>query len=82
MTGSASFRAAAIGAVLAAICCVSPLVALNLPLAGLGVWLVGAAPVVLPLMIAGIGLVSWSRYHHWARSTAREATIRKEAVKS
>ncbi|MBP2236420.1 mercuric ion transport protein [Sinorhizobium kostiense] len=58
MTDRTAIRAGVAGAVLVAICCAAPLVALSLPLAGLGVWLAGAGLVVLPLMATGLGLVA------------------------
>ena len=47
MSDRALIRAGAAGAVLAAICCAALLIAVSLPLAGLGAWLAGAGLVVL-----------------------------------
>ena len=64
------------GVGLVAICCAASLVALSLPVAGLGAWLTGVSLTVLPSAIAGLGLVAWVR----ARAT-REITMSKESVK-
>lgn len=79
MTDGAVIRAGAVGAVLAAICCAAPLLAVGLPLAGLGAWLTGVGAVMLPLMVAGF--VAWGLHHRRARATAHETKIRKEGVK-
>jgi mercuric ion transport protein len=71
-------RDGAIGVVLAAICCAAPLLAAGLSLAGLDVWLAGAGLVVLPLTIAGLGLVAWIMHRRHARSACREMTIHSE----
>ncbi|MBY5840636.1 mercury transport protein [Rhizobium leguminosarum] len=81
MTDRAAIRAGAVGAVLATICCAAPLLAIGLPLAGLGAWLTGVGAVVLPLMVAGFGFVAWGLHHRRARATAYETKIRKEGVK-
>lgn len=41
MSDRALIRAGTVGAIFAAICCAAPLVAVTLPLAGLGAWLKG-----------------------------------------
>ncbi|MGP2492903.1 mercury transport protein [Mesorhizobium sp. PUT5] len=81
MTDRAVIRAGAVGAVLAAICCAASLLAVGLPLAGLGIWLTGVGAVVLPLMVAGFGFVAWGLHHRRARATADKTKIRKEGVK-
>ena len=48
MNDRALIGAGTAGAILAAICCATPLIAGVLPLAGLGAWLAGAGLVVLP----------------------------------
>ncbi|MGV2184032.1 mercury transport protein [Rhizobium rhizogenes] len=69
------------GAILAAICCAAPLLAVGLPLAGLGAWLAGAGPTVLPLIVAGLSLVAWGVYHRRAKAAGCETKIHKEGVK-
>jgi mercuric ion transport protein len=68
MNDRALIRAGALGAILAAICCAAPLLAVGLPLAGLGAWLAGAGLVVLPLTVAVLGLVAWSIRHRRAKT--------------
>jgi mercuric ion transport protein len=69
------------GAVLAAICCAAPLLAAVLPLAGLAAWIAGAGLVVLPLMVAGLGLLAWALHHRRAKVADRETKTHKEGVK-
>ncbi|TYK92514.1 mercury transport protein, partial [Streptococcus pyogenes] len=52
-----------------------------LPLAGLGAWVAGAGPVVLPLVIACFGLVAWGLHRRRARADCGETKIHKEGVK-
>jgi mercuric ion transport protein len=77
----ALIRAGTAGAVLAAICCATPLIVGVLPLAGLGAWLAGAGLVLLPLMVACFGLVAWVIHHRRARAECGETKIHKEGVK-
>ena len=81
MNDRALIRAGAAGAVLAAICCATPLIAGALSLAGLGAWLAGASLVVLPLVIECFDLVAWSVHRRRARPTCSETKIQKEGVK-
>lgn len=60
MSDRALIRPGMVGAVLAVICCAAPLLAVSLPLAGLGAWLAGAGLVVLPPIVAGFALVAWA----------------------
>jgi mercuric ion transport protein len=64
MSDRALIRAGMASAVLAVICCAAPLIAVSLPLAGLGAWLAGAGLVVLPLLVVGLGLVAWAIHQH------------------
>lgn len=68
MNNHATIRAGLAGAVLAAICCAAPLLAVALPLASVGGWLTGTGLVVLPLTIAGLGLGAWGVHHRRAKS--------------
>lgn len=63
MSDRALIRAGMAGAVLAVICCAAPLLAVSLPLAGLGAWLAGAGLVVLPLIVAGLAFIAWAIHH-------------------
>ena len=74
-------RAGMVGAILAATCCAAPLLAVSLPLAGLGAWLAGAGLVVLPLMVVALGLVAGGVHHRRATSARWETKIYKEGMK-
>jgi mercuric ion transport protein len=67
MTDRALIRAGTVGAIFAAICCAAPLLAVTLPLAGLGAWLTGSGLVVPSLIAAGLGLVAWGIHHRRAQ---------------
>lgn len=77
MNDCALIRVGTAGAVLAAICCATPLIAGVLPLAGLGAWLAGAGLVVLPLVIACFGLIAWAIRRRRARPDCGETKIHK-----
>lgn len=77
MNDRALIRAGTAGAVLAAICCAAPLLAVALPLAGLGAWLTGAGLVALPLMVACFGLIAWAIYRRRAEANCGETKNRK-----
>ena len=81
MTDRAAIRAGTVGAILAAICCAGPLLALALPLAGLGAWLAGAGLVVLSMMIAGLGLAAWGVHRRRAKAAGFETKFHREVVK-
>lgn len=59
--------AGTVGAILASICCAASLLAVALPLAGLGAWLTGSGPVVISLIAADLGLVAWGIHHRRAK---------------
>lgn len=59
-----------IGAVVAAICCATPVLVVVLPLLGLGAWLAMADSVLVPLLLACLGLLSLGLYRS-RRSLAR-----------
>ena len=69
------------GAILAAICCTAPLLAAALPLAGFVAWVAGAGLLVVPLMIAGLGLLAWALHHRRAKAAGCETKTHKEGVK-
>jgi len=81
MNDRALIRVGAAGAILAAICCAVPLLLVGLPLASVGAWLAGAGLVMLPLILAALGLVAWGVHHRRATAAARETKIHKEGVK-
>jgi mercuric ion transport protein len=78
MSDRALGLAGMVGAVLAAIWCAVPLLTVGLPLAA---WLAGAGLVVLPLTIAGLGLVVWGIHHRRAKAAGCGTKIPKEGVK-
>lgn len=69
------------GAIIAAICCAAPLLVVGLPLAGLGAWLAGAGLLILPLIVAALGLVAWGIHHRRTTAAACETKVHKEGVK-
>ena len=69
------------GAILAAICCAAPLLAAAFPLAGFAAWMAGTGLVVLPLVVAGLGLLAWALRHRRTRATGCETKTLKEGVK-
>jgi mercuric reductase len=68
------------GAILAAICCAAPLLVAVLPLTGLAAWMAGASLVVLPLVVAGLGLVAWGLHHRRAKAADCETKTHKEGM--
>jgi mercuric ion transport protein len=57
----------AVGAVLAAVCCATPLLAVVLGAVGLAGWLAKADYVVIPALILCLGLVGFGRYRRSSR---------------
>jgi mercuric ion transport protein len=55
-----------VGAVLAAICCFTPLLALALTAVGLTAWLAKADYVVIPVLLLGIALIALGLYRRRA----------------
>lgn len=51
-------RTGAIGAVLAAICCVTPILAITLGAVGLSAWAAGADIVLIPTLLAFVALLA------------------------
>lgn len=80
MTDRVAMRAGMVGAVLAAICCAAPLLAVSLPLTGLA-WLAGAGLVVLPPMVAGLGFIAWIIHRRHAEAGCGDTTIQKESAR-
>lgn len=74
-------RAGTVGAIFAAICCATPLLAVTLPPAGLGAWLTGSGPVVPSLIAAGLGLVAWGIHHRRAKVACSNTKILNEGLK-
>jgi mercuric ion transport protein len=60
-----------IGTIIAVICCTTPLLAVLLPLLGLGALLAGVDYVLIPVLLASIGLLGLGLY----RSRRRMADL-------
>jgi mercuric ion transport protein len=71
----------AAGAVVAAICCATPFLAVIPPLVGLSAWLAGAALVLLPLLAASLALMAWDLHRRRVKAACRGTAIEKEGVK-
>jgi mercuric ion transport protein len=61
----------AVGAILAAICCATPLLAVMLGGIGLSAWLAGADYVLMPALLAGIVLIGLGLYRRSATAPSR-----------
>ncbi len=53
-------RTGAVGAVVAVICCATPLLAILLGTVGLAAWAAKADYVLLPVLVLCLGLVGWA----------------------
>jgi mercuric ion transport protein len=62
----------ALGAALAAICCLTPLLAFVLGAVGLTAWLAKADYVLIPVLILGLGLFAAGIYRRWLRVQIRQ----------
>jgi mercuric ion transport protein len=72
----------AVGAVLAAICCATPLLTTVVPLAAFGTWMAHAGLMVISLiMLAGLALIPWSVHRRRAKAIGCETKIHREGVK-
>jgi mercuric ion transport protein len=71
----------AVGAVVTALCCFTPILAVLLPALGLGIWLSGADYVLFPVLAVSLGLLAFGVYRQRARAIAccepGEAVLRK-----
>jgi mercuric ion transport protein len=56
-----------VGAVVAAVCCATPLLAVVFGAVGLTAWLTKADYVVIPVLILSVGLIGLSVYHQHHR---------------
>jgi mercuric ion transport protein len=66
MNDRALIAVGAVGAVVAAICCATPLLAVALGTFGLTAWLAKADYAVIPVLLAGLGLVAYGLSHRRA----------------
>jgi mercuric ion transport protein len=74
-------RTGTVGATVAAICCATPVLAVLLPLVGLGAWLTSADWVLFPLLTASLGLIAWGVYRRRTRAACCETEIHEEGLK-
>ena len=81
MNDRALIRTGAAGAILAAICCATPILAVLLPLVGLGAWLARGDLVLFPLLAASLGLIAWGFYRRRTNAACCEAETHEEGLK-
>jgi mercuric ion transport protein len=62
MTGRVLIATGTIGAVVAAICCATPVLGIVLGSIGLSAWLAGTNYIVLPVLILGVALTGFGLY--------------------
>jgi mercuric ion transport protein len=67
----------AISAILAAICCATPLLAVVLGGIGLTAWLAKADYVVMPVLFVGVALVGLGLYRRHVTATCGDATAKE-----
>jgi mercuric ion transport protein len=68
----------AIGAILAAICCATPLLAVVLGGIGLTAWLAKADYVVMPVLFLGVALVGLGFYRRQVAATCRDTSAEEQ----
>ncbi|CEJ11272.1 MULTISPECIES: mercury resistance system transport protein MerF [Phyllobacteriaceae] len=78
MNDRALVRTGAAGAIIAAICCATPILAVLLPLVGLGAWLGGADIVAFSLLAVSLGLIAWGLYRRRADAASSESKNHRE----
>ena len=78
MKGRALICTGAAGSIVAAICCATPLLAVVLPLIGLGAWLARADLIVIPLLFICLGLVALGLYRRRAAPRAPGGTTHQK----
>ena len=62
MTDRSLIATGGVAAVLAAICCATPILAVLLGAIGLTAWVAKADYIVMPVLVVGIALVGFGRY--------------------
>lgn len=81
MNNRALIRTWVVGAIVAAICCATPILAVLLPALGLGAWLAGADFVAFGVLAGSLGLVAWGFYLHHTKTVRGEPEIHEESQK-
>ena len=74
--------AGAAGAVLAAICCAAPLLAVTLATASLTAWFAKAAYAVIPALLVCLGLVAYRLNRRRTTTDCRTTTPNDQEIKS
>jgi mercuric ion transport protein len=77
MNDRALITAGAIGAIVAAICCATPLLAVVLGSIGLTAWLAKADYAVMPVLFLGVVLVGFGLYRRYAAATCHDASAKQ-----
>jgi mercuric ion transport protein len=77
MTDRSLIATGAIGAVLTAICCATPLLAVALGSIGLTAWLAKADYVVMTVMFLGVALVGFGLYRRHTAATYRDSSAKQ-----
>jgi len=77
MTDRSLITTGAIGAVLAAICCATPLLAVVLGGIGLTAWLAKADYVVTPVLFLGVVLVGFGLYRRHTAAICHNASTKQ-----
>jgi mercuric ion transport protein len=81
MTDRSLITTGAIGAILAAICCATPLLAVVLGGIGLTAWLAKADYVVIPVLILGVALAGLGVYRRNAAAPHRVMSAMEQGRK-
>jgi mercuric ion transport protein len=81
MTDRSLITSGAIGAVLAAICCATPLLAVVLGDIGLTAWLAKADYVVMSVLFLGVVLVGFGLYRRHTAATCHNASTKQGNVR-
>ena len=81
MTDRSLITTGAIGAVLAAICCATPLLAVVLGGIGLSAWLAQADYIVMPVLFLGIALVGLGVYRRHVATTCHDTGAKDRSIR-
>ena len=81
MTDRSLIATGAIGAILAAICCATPLLAVVLGGIGLTAWLAKADYVVMSVLFLGVVLVGFGLYRRHTAATCHNASTKQGNVR-
>jgi len=81
MTDRSLITTGAIGAILAAICCATPLLAVVVGGIGLTAWLAKADYIVMPVLFLGVVLVGFGLYRRHTAATRRNPSTKQGNVR-